>query len=450
MPTITPQNILQNVALYQKAELAWLLNNFVMINKSNKKFKNFNNNSENLGSTVTFDKQPRAVVNAGLEAIETPQNQRVQNLICAQAMNWCGAYTDEQFMFNAKDYLDRFGKAAIIELGSQIEADILRNAISGMVVNDPNNRSGTNGLALPVGTPITDSGPYRFYGDGITPINSVGQLAQALANFEDFGMANDEVCGLLPLSVVPAIVNTALSQFVPDRNEMLATKWQLGEFGGCMWYKSNLLPKQIAGTVGNTTPFGTGNLLTLISTNDSTGANITQLTFSGAQNNDPNAIKSGDLGVFKDGVADRPNERFLTFNGHIPCDQPVQFMATANAASNGSSQVTININPPLCSQPGNSSQNISSPLQVGMQVLIMPSHRAGLIWSGRQNYLAMPRLPDMSPYETSIEVDPDSGASIRHYWGAGLGNTISKKYIRDVVYGATWVPDNFMRLLFPL
>ena len=66
----TPVNILQTVQTYQKAELAWLLNSFVGVNLANKKFKNFNDLTANLGDTVTFDTTPRYISYAGLVITE--------------------------------------------------------------------------------------------------------------------------------------------------------------------------------------------------------------------------------------------------------------------------------------------------------------------------------------------------------------------------------------------
>ena len=95
----TPVNILQTVQTYQKAELAWLLNSFVGISISNKKFKNFNDLVANLGDTVTFDLTPRYISYAGLVITEQPSVQRVQSLVCSQAENVSAAYTDQQFIF---------------------------------------------------------------------------------------------------------------------------------------------------------------------------------------------------------------------------------------------------------------------------------------------------------------------------------------------------------------
>jgi hypothetical protein len=311
----------------------------------------------------------------------------------------------------------------------------LKNFVSGVVINDPQNAN--------YGVQQTNSGPYRFYGDGVTPINSYGQLAQAVANFIDFGAAKNKMRGILPSVNVPAIVNTGLNQFAMKRNDDIAMSWELGNFAQTDWYVSNLLPIHTSGNVGVN-----GTVLTLLSVNDPTGANVTQMTFSGAGTSDANAVFAGDMGQFQDGVSGKPNMRFLTFIGHVPCSQPVQFVVTANAASDGSGHVTISVNPPMVWQ-ANENQNLNNALQAGMQVKLLPTHRAGGIWSGDQFYLAMPQLPDQSPFTTVNMQDKDSGASIRHYFGVQFGQNV-RSYVRDVIYGSTAVPDNIMRLVFPV
>ncbi len=304
-----------------------------------------------------------------------------------------------------------------------------------MRINDPQNAG--------FGSLQTDSGPYRFFGDGITPIASYGQLAQALANFRDFGASPLKTTGLLPMTDVPAIVNSGLNQFATTRNNENAMSWMLGRFSECEWYESNLLPTHIAGTVGEQ-----GQVLTLVSTNDPTGANVTQLTFSGATASDVNAVKAGDLFQFQDGVGSFPNMRYLTFIGHQVSKQPVQFRATADAIADGSGNVIVNVTPALVWQQ-NQNQNLNNALVAGMQVKALPSHKAGLIYSGEQFYLAMPQLPDVSPFTTVSQMDKESGASIRHYFGSQFGQNV-RSYVRDIIYGSTMVPDNCMRLIFPL
>lgn len=433
-----PSNILQTVQTYQLAELAWMLNSFVGINISNKKFQNFNNLTANLGDTVTFDLAPRSSTINGLIISLQESVQRKQTLTCSQAANSSTAFTDQQFIFNVEDYMDRFGMSRIKELGTQIESDILLNIVSGVRVNNPQDaRYGQ--LIDPA------SGPYRFYGDGVTPINSYTQLADALARFRDYGAADFRTCGILPMTRVPQIIGSGLSQFAMNRNNDIAMSWMLGDFSDCEWYQSNLLPLHVAGTVGNAS--SPSNQLTLVSTNDPTGQNITQITFSGATANDVNAIKAGDLMQFVDGVSGQPNMRFLTFIGHKPSDQPVQIRATADAAADGSGNVVINIFPALVSVPS-LNQNLNNSLAAGMKVQVLPTHRAGVIISGEPLYLAMPKLPDEDPFKTVSTTDSDSGASIRHYWGSQFGQN-TRAYVWDQIWGSTMVAENSMRLIFP-
>lgn len=439
-----PVNILTTVQTYQKAELAWLLNSFWAISETNKKFKNFNDLVANLGDSVTFDRGPRYQSFSGLVITEQPSTQLVQTLSCTQATNISAAYTDQQFIFNVRDYLDRFGMAAMKEIGSFIEADILLNVISGVVVNDPQNAN--------FGQKQINSGPFRFFGNGTDPISSFPQLAQAVANFEDFGAATHKMRGVIPVANVPSIIGTALNQFARDRNDEIALTWKLGKFGGMdvEWGSSNLLPVHVSGSIGNATP--PNNVMTVVSTNDPTGQNVTQITFTEpTAGTDANAIKAGDLFEFNDGVSGQPNMRFLTYIGHRPSQQPVQFRAIADAATVAGT-VTVSVqttNGIGLVSAQNANQNINNVIQAGMQVTPIPSHRAGLLDSGDQFYMAMPRLPDESPYSTVAMTDSDSGASIRHYWGSQFGLN-NRAYVRDAIWGSTLVSENCMRMVFPL
>lgn len=438
----TPTNVLQTVQTYQKAELAWLLNSFYAISESNKKFKDFNKLVANLGDTVTFDTTPRYQTYAGLVITQQPSTQRVQSLTCSQAFNVSAGYTDQQFIFNVEQYMDRFGKAAMLELGTKVETDILKNVVSGVTVNDPQNAN--------FGTVQYQSGPFRFYGDGVTPINSYTQLAQAIANFEDFGAAKGKLHGLLPMVSIPAIIGSGLNQFAQNRNNDIAMSWMLGEFAGCEWFKSNLLPSHVSGTIGDTA--SPNNVMTVVSTNDATGANVTTISFTEPTGGtDANAIKAGDMFQFNDGVSGQPNMRFLTFIGHAVSSQPVQFRAIADAATvAGAVTVSIQtINSVGLVWAANANQNLNNAIAAGMTVTPLPSHKAGLIHSGDQFYLAMPQLPDESPFTTVNMQDEESGASIRHYFGSQFGMN-NRSYVRDEIHGSALVPENSMRIILPL
>lgn len=411
-----PNNILTQVQTYQLSGLAYLQNLGAFINTSNTKFKNFQDLTANLGSSVSFDLPPRFTTTKSLVAQFQPAEQRVHTLTVDKQLSTSYSFTDQEFIFNVKDYMERFGKSAIEEIGSQVESDVAQNCITHT---------------------------YRFYGNGITPINSFNQLAQALAFFRNYGAVSAMTRGYLSDFAVPAIIGSGLNQFATDRNNEIANSWEVGPFSNCEWYQSNLLPVHVAGTVGNANTTLVVNALAY----DANGA-VTSITFSGAGANDAEAIKLNDKFQIQDGVAGVANVRFLTFIGHKVSNNPVQFRATANAASDGAGLVTVGIYPPLQVLPTNS-QNISTAIVPAMEAKVLPSHRAGMICSGNPLFLAMPALPTQTPFPTGNAVDPDTGVSIRQYYGSLFGQNV-RGMVHDCIWGSSLVDEYAMALIFPL
>lgn len=443
-----PTNILQQVQTYQRASLGLLENMSPFISEiCNTKFKNFESFQANLGSSVSFDLPPRFTTSQGLVATFQPANQRVATLTCDQAFNTSFEFTAQERIFNVEkdtdSYMKVFGVSATAEMASAIESNISLNVISAAPVNTV-----VNGQTVPTGALHTESGPYRFFGNGITAINSYGQLAQMIANFKDYGAVKIGLKVILPETIIPQIVNSGLQQFAPSRNDKDAASWLVGDFGTppVRYYQSNLLPTHFAGNVGNAA--SPSNVLTVVSTNDPTGANITQITFSGATASDDDAIKSGDMMQFNWGVSGKTNLHFLTFIGHSISRQAVQIRATADAGASGGGNVVVNFTPALQSTPG-ATQNINANIVAGMQVTVAPDHVAGLVIGGDAMYLAMPRLPDEFPYATSAEYDDELGVSMRMYYGSVFGQN-QRGMIYDATWGATIVPEYSMRILIPV
>lgn len=410
-----PTNILQQVQTYNDSNLALLLNSFAFISKSNKKFKNFDKIGANLGDTVTFDLPPRYTTTPSLVAVFQDSSQRVQSLTVDKETSTSYAFSAQQFIFNVREYMDKFGRSAISEIGTDIESDIAQNAVTNT---------------------------YRFFGDGVTAINSFQQLAQAMAFYRNYGAAKTRACGYLDDIAVPAIVNNGLSQFVTGRNDELANSWELGGFANTDWYQSNLLPVHLAGDIGNS-----ASTLTITAFTTDADGGISDITLSGAGAS-ADAIKQYDLLQFSDGVSGQPNIRYRTFIGHKPSANPVQIQATADAVSAADS-VKIFITPKLYSVAGTKDQNVTQTVAVGMQLTALPSHRAGLIYAGDPLFLAMPELPDEDPFKTATKVDPDSGCSIRTYYGSKFGLN-ERGMVNDAIWGSTLVPEYAMRLVFPL
>ncbi len=409
-----PNNILQQVATYQMSNLAYLQNLNVFVATANTKFKNFQDLEANLGDSVTFDLPPRFVTANSLVATFQSADQRVETLTVDKSKNVSYAFTAQQFLFNVEDYMSQFGKGATEELSTEVEADIASVCVEA---------------------------PYRFYGDGSTQINSFGQLASALALFRNYGAAKGDTKFYLSDIAQSQIVNTGLNQFTPRRNDEMAMSWDVGDFNRASFYISNLLPIHTAGTIGED-----GTVLTVVSVVKDANDAVVQIVFSGA-GTDADAIKEFDKGQFSDGVSGFNNLRYLTFIGHKQSSNPVQFRVTADAASSAGA-VTVDVYPPLKASAGNT-RNLNYEIVAGMQVTFLPSHRAGVITSGNPLFLGMPMLPDEVPFPTANAVDPDTGVSLRMYYGSLFGQN-QRGIIHDVIYGYTLVPEYSMSVIFPL
>lgn len=437
------QNALQAVQTYQPAALGYMLNECCFLNTANLKFQNFQNEVGNLGTAVSLQLPYKFSFAEGLAPSWQPITQRLTQLVCDQSGNVSISTTNQQRIFNfdasAEEFTTSLAKGAIVTLGNSIETNIGLNFVSGVVNKDPSSAN--------FGSLNTFSGPYRFFGNGSTALSSFQQLATMQMFYKNFGSANGKYNTYLPDYVIPGIVSSGLNQFASARNDEIADSWMVGTFGSppVNYYQSNLLPTHLSGNVGVA-----GTVLTVVSTNDPTGQNVTQITFSGATNNDANAIYSGDMAQFNDGVSGKANLRFLTFvnNGVSESVNPVQFRVTANAAANGSGQVTVTLSNAL-NWAGGQNKNINHAIEAGMQVTFLPDHRAGCVINDDAFYVAMPQLPDQSPFYSASKYDEETGASICLSYGALFNeNQMGFKFMG--VWGSLVVPDYSMRVIVPV
>jgi hypothetical protein len=410
-------NIFQDVQTYNDSDLALLVNSFAFLNLSNSKFKDFDKIEKQLGSTVTFDQPPRFTTTGSLVVSFQDVEQLTNSLTVNNAESVAYNFTAQQFIFNARDYMEKFGKSAMAELGTKVEANIAQ---------------------------VCERETFRFYGDGVTPISSYSQLANALALFRNFGAAKDNTVGILDDLSFPRVVNSGLNQFALERNNKEAMSWEIGRFSNCDWYQSNLLPTHTAGSEGIN-----GSTLTVVSTTTNSAGAVTSITFSGTNGaSDADSVKAYDKFQFSDGVSGQTDLRFLTYIGHEQSQNPVQFRATADAASTGASQVTVSIYPALQATAGKD-QNINTAIVAGMQCTVLPSHRCGLIMAGNPLYMAMPRLPEETPFPTARSTDPVSGCSLRTYFGSQFGQN-SRGMVHDVIWGKKLVDEYAMMVALPL
>ena len=412
-----PQNILQQVVTWNMADLAIFENCSPFVANANTKFKNPENFPGNLGASVNFEVPPRFVSQESLVVDFQSIQQNARTLTVNKQANVSFAGTAEQIIFNNLDeYQIRCGNAAMQELASKVERDVAT---------------------------VCETTPYRFYGNGSTPITSAQQIAQMLANFRAYSSAPGILKVYLDLQAIPAIVSSMANQFVIDRNEEQYQSWMLGNWDGAEFFVSNLLPVHIAGTCGQSA-LG----LTLLSVNDPTWNNVTQITLAGANASDPLAVAIFDKGQFLANNS-HPAPSYLTFTGHAPSTLPVQVNVLAPAASDGSGHVTITIDPPLCATPGNMNQNVGAPIPAGTAFQFLPSCKFGAVISDNALFVALPPLPSTAPFPSATATDPNTMVSVRLYYGIIPFENVYG-WTRDVVWGKEAVNNNMMAIAFTL
>ena len=414
------QNILQQTITWNMADLEIFQTMACFVATANNRFKDIQNLPGNLGAVANYETPPRFGVGDSLVANFQPIQQNARSIAVNQQASVAYAGTAEQIIFNNLDeYTLRLGDSAMQALATKVEIQVAT---------------------------LCETIPYRFYGNGVVPIASAEQLAQALANFRQYSAPPGTIKCYLDLAAVPGIVNAMQNQFTDKRNNENAMTWEVGNWAGVEFYQSTNLPVHYAGTIGQL--FGqAGNSLTVVSTNDPTGNYITEITFSGA-GTDANAIKAFDLFQFTAGSGNTPLPTFLQWQGYNNTGLPFQFAATANAASSGGN-VTVSITPPICATPGNVNRNVPNNIIAGMTVGVLPTRKCGMLVSDNALYVAMPALPSQFPFPSSEATDPNTKVSVRLYYGNEVFNN-TYGWARDCVYGYDAVPQNTMQLCFPL
>ena len=410
-------NITFDVATYNKASLALLMNSNPLVNLANKKFKNPQRVPGNLGMTIDFDEPPTVdfVPSLAFGTFRDFTQKKVTLTVDKEYAVPLGV-PELEYLFNLEQngYMTPLSKASIATLSTNLGKDMAQEILDHT---------------------------FMTYGDGTAnTLNSYQQLDQAIENYIDVGNpVGDELVCVLPNTAVPQIIGNGLSQFAPMRNNEIANSWDIGEFAGVKFYKSNLLPTHIAGAVG------VGGLALTVVSISADGQTLT-CSVAGLTSDTTNAIKQNDILTFDSG-----NLRMTTYYGQATTSQAVQVRATANVNSvdvGGTQQVVIPLDRPLISTPGRD-QNISEAITSGMTLTPLGSHKVGVLFAKMAFMLAMPMLSDTRPYEGSTATDPMSDASMRTYFGYFPGQA-QKGYVHDMVAGMRLVDRYAMRLAFPI
>lgn len=408
-------NVLQAVTTIKDIANATMQNMNPVFSNADKMFDNFQDFVANLGDSVQFSKVARATSVRSLNLAVQAAVERVERLTCDKPFSASQQYSETQLLFNVDPYNweKSWIKAAVNKLANDVEVEAAKDFTIY---------------------------PYRFVGDGRTPITQFLDISRFLMQFRNFGSPADEAKFFLPDFAVPSICNSGLNQFAMDRNDEMAMSWEIADYNRCRFLMSNNLALHTAGTEGTE-----DSTLTVVSTTKNSAGQITHITFSGtAETNDVDSVKKGDR--FRITTA---NTSLLNFTSYNRVVNAIQFMAAADAEAVGG-EVTVELRTPL--YPGESLSDaisISTDIVAGMTANVADSHYAGCIYAGKTHMVANPQMGNMSPYVTSWQTDPDTGTTIRAAYGTDL--TTSNTILRlDTLTGSAMNPDTCMAVLFPV
>lgn len=423
-------NNFQQVELYLSAMLPLLENLDPIYSLANKQFDNFSNIEFSYGGSVSFDLPNRfQVVNSlDVTGVASAINQRKQNLVVDKS--WSGTFSvnsTEFWQYQTEDWIPKYGRSMVAEIGSKFGKDVSN---------------------------VAKDYTYRTFGDGVTPLNSVKQIHQIIANYRNYGSAAGQLKMILPDIIIPDIVNDGLNQFVLNRNEEYANSWELGSDTQCKYYKSNFLPTHNAGTAGNNT-----DPLTITNIIDATGPSgetASQLTIDGITV-DAGAFQTGDIITLDPNANYTPvlsgaSARFLTFIGHELSSQKVQVRVLADADAVAGT-ATVTVFPRLVSDATNSDQNVNFDITSvtggnPMEASALPDHVCGVIWSANPVYCATPKLPQILGFDSSSQIS-STGVGMR-LTAAGNVETGVNQWVWNLNYGYSAVDEYMMRIAIPI
>ena len=414
---VSSVNQVVNVVSLNRSMLMKLVNNCVAVNTANKKYDNvmtIPGQNGQYGRTLQYTVPPDAVVQYSLNVQFTDTNFPTRTISVNRYRSAGYAFDMDQYQFNTRTFMEDYGSAHAVALGQSVESDVLTVAVKNC---------------------------YRYFGDGIQSIASFAQMALATTIMREPGDAGDNIAYISHI-MDSQMTASGMNLFRPVTNDQMGKKWTIGDYQDVTYYKSSRLPILYAGTVGNAQ-----TTLTVVTATPDADGYVRQITFSGATANDTDAIHQYDKATFLDNVGVLPNLRGMSKYDPVPVDTPVQFMASAAAAADGSGNVVVTIEPGLKAAAG-LGQNISSAIVAGMQVKFLPTCRLGFMTMGRALYLVNPPLPNQRPYDTNFVREPITGIGMQTVTGA-VFNSGDLGNIHRIWYGYDLVPQYGFALAIP-
>lgn len=393
--------------LVSNTALAMFANNAPFVMTASRIYQDdFVSSGYKIGDTLQVRRQNHFIVGDG--SVATPQSiiETVETIVVNHQYNALIAYTIQDLSLRIEDFSRLFIAPAIQEIITKMEKDI--GAEAEQILNF---FTGTAGVAI----------------NSFTTVDTAGAklLEQGVNIASDAYMAMTVRDG-------SSLKGALLNNFTPVFNEDIVRSSAIGHLSYFDIFQSQNIKRHIAGA-GPTLHSSDALLI------NGAVASGNTLVMDGATISIANYFVVGDV-ISVAGV-DSVNPV-----GRGDTGQNMQWVVTANASSDGSGNLTVQVSPSIISDTSNPNQNVSNAVPDDAAVTMVGSHNVNVAYPARGLDIVCPPLYKLQVPYASVAVDPETGLSLAvTQTGDILGY---QNYMRlDLLCGFMWHQQYAVRVL---
>ena len=366
-------NQLITTQLVSNTALAMFANNSPFVMTGSRIYQDdFNNSGYKIGDTLQVRRQNNFVIGDGATASPQGIIETVENITVAHQYNALIAYTIKDLSLRIGDFSRDFIQPAVQNIISKMEGDI--SSAAELELN------------FYVGTPGT-------------PINSFGSVDIAGVKMLEQGV-NISSDAYLAMTVRDGstLKQALLNNFTPVFNEEIVRESAIGHLSYFDIFQSQNIKRHVAGA--GPTLYSSDTLLV----NGAVSSGNT-IVMDGATHSITNYFLPGDVFSIEGVNSVNPLS-------HQSTGQDMQFVVTAAASSDGSGNLTVQVNPTIISDPTSPNANVSNPIPNNAPVSMNASYNVNVAYPSRGLDIVCPPLYKLQVPYSSVAIDPETGLSL--------------------------------------
>lgn len=359
--------------LVSNTALAMFANNAPFVMTASRIYQDdFVSSGYKIGDTLQVRRQNHFIIGDG--SVATPQSiiETVETIVIAHQYHTLIAYTIQDLSLRIEDFSRIFIAPAIQEVITQMEKDIAQAAEQEL-----NFFTGTAGVAI----------------NSFTTVDTAGAklLEQGVNIASDAYMAMTVRDG-------SSLKGALLNNFTPVFNEDIVRSSAIGHLSYFDIFQSQNIKHHVAGAGPR---LYSGDTL-LVNGAVASGSTI---VMDGATINITDYFVVGDL-ISIEGV------QSVNPVGRAATGQDMQWVVTANASSNGTGDITVQVSPSIISDTLNPNRNVSNAVPNNAPVTMVGSHNVNVAYPSRGLDIVCPPLYKLQVPYASVAVDPETGLSL--------------------------------------